>query len=151
MTHLSETERMEIKAATREAMRLAGGVERFAGVARVAKAALSKYGSVSELDSYVRADVILEHAREIGAPMLLEALAGMVGYRLVPIEGSDDPEAVGVSDLLAVTRNDVAHSLGDALSDGVVDIHERRAVREKIAIERAVLSRLDRKLARSAS
>lgn len=151
MQRLSEPQRMELKDVTRRAIDLAGGSTRFAPVARVKKAQLSKYCSLSEKDAFIRADIILEHFYETGSPMLLEHLARLAGFKLVLLGDEDLREPVGISDLLDVSRQtgDVQQALGAALEDGVVDMHERREVRKQIAEAKSSLSRLDRKLARA--
>ncbi len=148
MNLVSEAERLEIKGITREAMRLAGGVETFAPVAGVGKATLSKYGSPSEPDAFIRADIMLAHARDTGAPTLIEHLARMAGYRLVPIEDAPG-STVGLGDLaqLSEAGGAVTSRLASALVDGVIDAAEKRDIREGIAAKIGTLHRLDRKLA----
>lgn len=148
----SEEERRQIKVRTKQLVDLAGGGEFFAPVTGVDKAALSKYGGLAYPDSFIRADVILELDRQIGAPMMVETLAKMLGYRLVPID--DDPGArIGVSDLTALHREggELAGALSQALEDGDVDSDERRNIRPLVARKIATLHRLDRKLAGEAA
>jgi hypothetical protein len=148
MDLISDEERLEIKAVTRQAMRDAGGVEVFASVAGVGKATLSKYGSISEPDSFIRADIMLAHARELGAPMLIEHIARMAGYRLVPIDGGPDG-GVSIADVTALATDGgaVLHKLSSALEDGVIDPHEKREIRASISRKITTLHRIDRKVA----
>lgn len=147
----TEEERRQIKIRTRQLVELAGGVEFFAPVTGVQKAQISKYGSLSEADCFIRADVILELDRQIGAPMMLETLAAMQGYRLVPFD-AEPGDHVDHDDLAAVAREggDVVQSLALGLADGCFDAAERRRSRQEIAENIAVLHRVDRKLAAGA-
>lgn len=144
----TEDERNQIKARTQQLIRLAGGVEFFAPVTGVNKAALSKYGSPSEPDSFIRADVIVELDRQIGAPMMVGMLAALLGYKLVPAE-QDAPAGVGIGDIAETAREtgEVVTQLATALADGALDPAERRGLRKEIAEATATLTRLDRKLA----
>lgn len=147
----TEQERRQIKVRTKQLVELAGGPEFLAPVTGVLKAQLSKYGTLSEADCFIRANVILELDRQIGAPMMLETLAAMLGYALVPLEPEPGDE-VDHDDLAAVSREggDVVQSLALGMADGRFDAEERRHARQEIAENIAVLHRVDRKLAAGA-
>lgn len=146
----TEADRLELKAATRHALELAGRANTFAMVTRVEPPALSKYASPAEMTAFMPVDVVLDLDREIGAPMLTQALARMLGYRLVPIE-PDAAGTVGLEDLAEVQREtgDVVQKLATALPDGI-DAQERRELKKEIGEGIASLHRLDRKLGRAA-
>ena len=143
---VSDEEIDAIKRHSKRFVELAGGPEFFAPVSRVQKAALSKYGSLSEPE-IMRCDVALALDREIGAPMMLGFLASLLGYRLVPAE-EQAVSAIGVEDLADVAKEtgDVVQKLAQALPGGI-DAHESRDLRSEISQGIASLHRIDRKLA----
>lgn len=151
---VSAEERSQIKALTKQLIKLAGGNEIFQHSAGVESAQLSKYGSPSEA-AVIRADVVLALDRQLEAPMMLEFLAQLQGYKLVPIETEPDEDGsrIGIADLAELQRadGDVSLSLSEALSDGVIDIEERRNTRMAIARKVMRLRRVDRKLAGGAA
>lgn len=143
----TERERLELKDATRRSLSLLGKLASFAAVTRVEVPVLSKYGSPSETTAFMPIDVALDLARDTGSLLIVETLAAMLGYRLVPLDGAP-AEKIGIEDLGALMRegNDVEQKLTDALADGVIDPAERRELRQEIAENVLVLRRLDRKL-----
>lgn len=144
----TEDERNQIKVRTGQLVRLAGGVEFFAPVTGVNKAQLSKYGSLAETDCFIRADVIIELDRQLGAPMMVETLARMLGYGLVPLDETRR-EPVSPADVTAAQRetSEAVSATMQALEDGRIDPSEKREVRREIAEGIASLHRLDRKVA----
>jgi len=148
---VSEEEKHQIRMRTGQLVKLAGGPEVFQHSAGVTKSTLSRYSCLSE-DDIIRTDVLLALDRQIGAPMMLEFLAGKLGFKLVPIDEPEGGDEVSLADLADLHRadSDVKAGLAEALSDGVVDINERRATRAAIARKMARLHKLDRKLARGA-
>lgn len=99
----TEEERRQIKVRTQQLIAAAGGGEFLAPVTGVDKAALSKYGGLAYPDSFIRADVMIELDRQLQAPMMVEFLANLLGYTLVPLE-PEIPAAVGVDDLADVHK-----------------------------------------------
>ena len=148
----TDDERNQIKTRTQQLIRLAGGPEFFAPVTGVKKAQLSKYGSLSEPDHFIHADVIVELDRQIGAPMMVSMLAAMLGYRLVPIE-EGEPDELTTADLadVATETSDVVRSLSTAMRNGPMGSAARREVRREIAEAKRSLFLVDRKLARGAA
>jgi hypothetical protein len=147
----TEKERNQIKARTHQLFELAGGVEFFAPVTAVKKAALSKYASLGEPDKFIRADVIIELDRQIGAPMMVSMLAGMLGYKLVPMDDGCE-NAIGHLDIAtlakeageAVTAVAIAASSQDA--SGKLCPAATRSARKEISEAKAALHKIDRKL-----
>ncbi|MCO5071109.1 MAG: hypothetical protein M9944_07880 [Rhizobiaceae bacterium] len=147
---VTRDEMKKIKVRTGQLIKLAGGPELFQHSAGVPKDRLSKYSSPSE-STVIRLDVALALDRQLEAPMMLSFVAEMLGYRLVPIEGGpEDGDRVTLADLADLHRadGDVTATLSDALTDGVIDIGERRQTRASISRKVQLLKRLDRKLAR---
>jgi hypothetical protein len=147
---ITETERLDLKAATRAALEMARPTK-FALVTRVDAPALSNYGAPSEPDKFMPIDVVVDLCRDIGSPAIVEEMARMLGFRLTPLQAeADGGEAVGVSDLAAVSKgaNDVLGTIAAGLADdGRLDGSEKRQVRKEIAENIATLHKLDRKIA----
>ena len=110
-------------------MRLAGGVEFLAPSTGVKKAQLSKYGSDAEPESFLNAAGIVELDRTLGAPMMVSALAAMVGCSLVPLAVAEGG-TFGMGDIAALSaaHGKMVTTLAEALADGTVDNAERRAI-----------------------
>lgn len=144
----TDAERLELKAATRRALDLAGKANAFALVTRVEAPALSKYGSPAEPGAFMPIDVMLDLARDVGAPVILEELAAILGYRLVPLDDAGQGEPVTLADIAAAAREagDVTQTAMTALADGEIDGHERRELRQQIGENITVLRNIDRKL-----
>ncbi|WP_051410529.1 phage regulatory CII family protein [Mesorhizobium sp. LNHC221B00] len=145
-----ETERLDLKAATRAALDMARPTK-FALVTRVDAAALSRYGSPSEPEKFMPIDVVVDLCRDIGSPAIVEELARLLGFRLVPLaaEANTAPQ-VGYADIAVVSKeaNDVITKIAEGLADdGKLDGSEVREVRKEIADNIAHLHRLDRKIA----
>ncbi len=146
----TEDERGDLKAATRQALKLARP-SKFALVTRVEASALSKYGDPFRDDAFIPIDVVADLERDIGAPLITEALAFAQGYRLVPIV-PEKPQAVTMADVAEISKEggDVVQKIAAALSDGQIDPVERREISSEIAENIAVLRRLDRKIGSAA-
>mgnify|MGYP007013263565 CR=1 FL=1 len=121
---VSDEEIDAIKRHSKRFVELAGGPEFFAPVSRVQKAALSKYGSLSEPE-IMRCDVALALDREIGAPMRLRGLRIERGGG---DEHGGDDRAHGPADDDA--QEDIAREMaarehaGDRTADGDWNEHE---------------------------
>jgi hypothetical protein len=136
----------DLKAVTRQALDIARP-SKFALVTRVEAAVLSKYGSPAETDKFMGIDVAVELCRDIGAPLVVEEMARLLGYRLEPL-AAGDAGAVDAGDLADVHREtaEVVQTLARALPDGI-DTAERRDLRREISQGITALHRLDRKVA----
>lgn len=128
-----------LKAATRHALEIAGGGERFAWVTRVNPPALSKYADALG-DAFMPLDVAADLDREIGSPVMAEALAASAGYRLVPVD-TKAAAAPSLADVAKIMREscDVADVLTSALADGRIVPAEARAIDREIEEAIAVL------------
>lgn len=143
----SDDERNELKAATRQALAIARPT-RFAAVTRVDAPALSKYGDPFTTNAFMPIDVVADLERDIGAPLITEALAALQGYRLVPIGDGEPCERIGVDDLASLSKEggDVMQTIATAMADGRIDGNERRAIAAEIAENITVLRRIGRKV-----
>ncbi len=151
MRAYSEKQEMTLKAATRRAVDMAGGGESFQQVTRVNATQLSKYGNPAESRSFIGIDVAVDADMEAGSPIILGAMADILGYRLVP---AGDPimvvaKPVTVHDALEIANEaaDVVKAITEALSnDDQIDGREERIITreidEAIRAFQSVLSRL---------
>lgn len=143
----SDDERNELKAATRQALAIARPT-RFAAVTRVDAPALSKYGDPFTANAFMPIDIVADLERDLGAPLITEALAALQGYRLVPVGDGDAGGRIGVDDLASLSKEggDVVQTIATAMADGRIDGHERRAIAAEIAENVTVLRRIGRKV-----
>ncbi|MDX8513566.1 phage regulatory CII family protein [Mesorhizobium captivum] len=149
---ITETERLDLKAATRAALEMARPTK-FALVTRVDAPALSNYGSPSEPEKFMPIDVVVDLCRDIGSPAIVEEMARMLGFRLAPIAEAEAGGQVGVGDIAAISKeaNDVVGTIARGLADGRLDGAETREARKEIAENIRALHQLDRKLGGSAA
>lgn len=136
----TDHDRLALKAATRQALALAGGVSRFELATRVAAPALSKYGAVQEIAAFMPLDVAADLDRDLGAPVMAEAMAALAGYRLTPADAVA-PGAPSLADVAKIMREscDVADALTAALADGKIGPAEARTIDREIEEAIAVL------------
>lgn len=92
-------------------------------------------------------DVVIDLCRDIGSPALVEEMARLLGYRLVPIDSGEGDQAIGTDDLADIVKEtgDVVVALASALPGGI-DRHERRGLRPEIHQAITSLRRLERKV-----
>lgn len=149
---VEDGERLRLKAATEQAVKLTGGAE-FELRSRVLKAALSKYGSRSQSDHFIPLDVALELDRHNGAPLVTSVLAGMQGYRLVPAGEIEESElALADAQTIAKETGDVVNLLLTLLASGrKIDAADRRDVLREVAEAKACLYRLANKVSGGAA
>ena len=106
MRVISDRQSMQLKAATRRAIDMAGGSDTFEHVTRVRQGQLSKYGLAGEDHAacFAPIDVALEADIEAGSPIITEMMAKLQGYRLVR-EGLGQSLWIGVGgDIAALTQ-----------------------------------------------
>ncbi|MGV0909237.1 hypothetical protein [Martelella sp. FOR1707] len=133
MRVITEDDGRALKAATRRAVKAAGGGEALSLVSRVSAAQLSKYGLAGDehAETFMPLDVALEADREAGAPIIAAALAAAQGFRLVSADGADHAHDLGFSDISTanVAFGKLLTSMHEGLAnDGRLDEAERRAV-----------------------
>ncbi|AJY44684.1 hypothetical protein [Martelella endophytica] len=133
MRAISDEDGRKLKAATRRAVKAAGGGDALSLTTRVSEGQLSKYGLASEdhQDTYIPLDVALEADREAGSPIIAAALAAAQGFRLVPEDAEDPAQGLDYRDVttVGVAFSSFQSRMHEALSDdGKVDEGERRAI-----------------------
>lgn len=97
----TDEERDALKAATRHSLKIVSG-KRFSLVTRVGAPTLSEYGSIAQPKDFMPVDILLDMQREMpaGVPSpLLDELAALAGFRLVPLEEDDDGGALDLDDV----------------------------------------------------
>ncbi len=138
-------ENLKLKAAFADVVKGAGGVEAAAGFCRVGKSVLSDQ-TRPESESFPAIDVIADleplARNRPGWPHVTRALAARIGFSLVRL-----PEAIPdgaclltLLGALGQTNGQISSELCDALSDGKVERHEARPIRDLLRrqIETAV-------------
>jgi len=130
---ISDDDRQKLKAATRRAVKSAGGGDSFAHVTRVSESQLSKYGLASDehQDAFIPVDVALEADVEAGSPIIATALAAAQGFRLVRNASPVDDHSLGFADIsqISVAFSSFHTRMHEALADdGRVDEAERRRI-----------------------
>lgn len=145
MRSITPDEMKALKAASRMAVKGAGGGASFRHVTRIGEARLSTCCSSSDelMDDFLPLDVALEADREAGAPIILEALARMQGFKLVKAADEADSGLPTHGDLLKVDRffSEFLHTFFDALSDRHMSEGEKRLVFGKM--EKAIKAMRD--------
>lgn len=129
---IAPAEILAIKAATRRAVKLAGGVEAFAAVTRIGAAQLSRCGSPDNPD-IIAVDVAVEADREAGVPAIASAMAGALGFRLVRMEATEGG-SVSLSDGVDLIESATGafRVIEEALADGRLTNTERARIRESL-------------------
>ena len=140
MRSLSGKQSMLLKAATRRSVDMAGGGESFSHRTRVRATQLSKYGSTSEPETFMPLDVAVEADLEAGVPIILSAMAELLGYKLVPVSAEPAGE-LGPNDALRIANEmgDVIRTITEAMADGHVDAADRRTICREIDEAKAAL------------
>jgi len=129
----SDHERNALKSAARSALSLIGPAKQLCTVSRVSEGYLSKCIN-RDLPDFLPIDVALECDRLAGAPVIVAALADLLGYRLVPIEGEELSPALTVENALDYVTGsvDTANTIREAAADGHWTEGERREASDKI-------------------
>ncbi|KAB2743516.1 phage regulatory CII family protein [Brucella anthropi] len=156
MRTISEQEQRSLKAATDGAYVLGGGISCILPFTRVGVSTLSKYASYNDehRDNFIPADIIIEIDRRTKSPVIVRAMAALLGFDLVPIAGGApdaqaDAEPLTEKDAHRVMSEsmDVSQAILHALDDNRIDALERRGIakelRESIRAQEDVLRRLE--------
>ncbi|WP_027682707.1 phage regulatory CII family protein [Rhizobium leguminosarum] len=137
MRTISEVEARSIKAATDAAYMLGGGVTAFPDLTRVNVSTLSKYASFNDeyRESLIPCDIAIEADRRAQSPVIVTAMARLLGYRLV--RDGDDAMPSRPASLTDVMRTysetaDVIREANKALADGEIDAADSKAVLPEI-------------------
>lgn len=139
MRTISDKQGLTLKAATRRGIDQAGGGDAFQHVTRVKAGALSKYATAGEetSDKFMPIDIAVECDLEANSPIIVSAMAAMLGYKLVPTDGAATANAVApvsLIDALKIANEaaDVVRAITEALEDGAVDGLEKRVITREI-------------------
>lgn len=137
MRTISDRQGMTLKAAIRRAIEIAGGARSFAAVTRIKEGNLSKYGSPNEehAETFMPIDVAVEADLEAGSPIIVSAMAEMLGFKLVPINGVDEnATVVTAADALNIANEtgDVIRSITSALADGKICAADRKDITREV-------------------
>lgn len=118
----------QIKAATRAAIHQIGGLEAAAMVCRAEKTALSEYQSINAPHRVVPLDVALQLDVALETPVILPALARMLGLSVV---APDAERAPALDSAVAAMLNGAGQAGAawvTAQADGVLDAGEKAAI-----------------------
>jgi len=135
---ISDKQGLTLKAATRRSVDMAGGGDAFQHVTRIRAAQLSKCGSANEenVATFLPVDVAVEADMEAGSPIILSAMAEVLGYQVVPLAPAASIEAKPLTerDALRIAREaaDVVNAMVKAIEDGAVDSAEERQITREI-------------------
>lgn len=139
MRTISDKQGMTLKAATRRSLDQAGGGDAFQHVTRVKANALSSYASANEEkgSTFMPVDVAVECDMEANSPIIVSAMAAMLGYKLVPCDEGrtvTNRETVTARDALRIAREaaDVVRAIDEATQDDHIDARERRDINGEI-------------------
>ncbi len=131
MRTISEEEIRSLKGATDSSYRLGGGVNNFPLMTRVTVSTLSKYASFNEenREALIPVDVAIEADRKAQSPVILSAMAHLLGYRLVAGEGRERRAITRESGtLVSLEVMDVVRVIHEALQDGKLDAADNKSI-----------------------
>ena len=137
MRTVSDIEIRSLKASTEAAFTLGGGVTAFPLMTRVNVSMLSKYASFNEefAEKLIPIDIAVEADRRAKSPVILSAMADIMGYQLVPLEARVQ-DAAGLSEADALLIMDEASDfwrlVRAAYADGRIDSLERKELLRKL-------------------
>lgn len=139
MRTISDKQGMTLKAAIRRSLDQAGGGDAFQHVTRVKANALSSYASANEEkgSTFMPVDVAVECDMEANSPIIVSAMAAMLGYKLVPCDEGrtvSNRESVTARDALRIAREaaDVVRAIDEATQDDHIDARERKDITGEI-------------------
>lgn len=118
-------ERRALKAAVRRSCKIAGGAASVQHATRAGEVDLSRYASTEHADRHCPIDVAIELDREAGSPVIVSAMAALLGYRLVA-EDAKGAEPLSMRDVAQVTTEaaQLVSAVAEASGDGKIDPHE---------------------------
>lgn len=147
----TDEERDALKAATRHSLKIVSG-KRFSLVTRVGAPALSEYGSIAQPKDFMPVDILLDMQREMPdgvAVPLLEELAALAGFRLVPLDEGEDGAPLALDDVGDMIREGgEGNAAALAAATAPTCLHTVRTARKEIGESIAVKAAAMRKLAR---
>jgi hypothetical protein len=128
----SDHERNALKSAARGALSLIGPAKQLCAVSRISESYLSKCIN-RDCPDFLPLDVALEADRLAGSPVIVQAMADLLGFRLVPTEGERASEFnVEHAFNLVADAVAMAQTIREADADGRRDEREKRAITDQI-------------------
>ncbi|GLS29931.1 hypothetical protein SAMN04488498_104363 [Mesorhizobium albiziae] len=128
----SDHDREKLKAATGRSIDRAGGGTLLAGQTRVEAAALSKYKAPHEDAAFMPIDVALDADMAAGSPVILSAMASILGYAVTPIESTTGKTTPALVGSLIRETGEVSAAVLEAMADGHLSPNERNAISKEI-------------------
>lgn len=124
---ITHEEELALKAATRRALKLGGGAASVQHMVGPDEAMLSRYGGPAHPDRFAKITDAVELDRQCGAPVIVAAMAALLGYRLVAEEEAGAPGGpgggdIGAGDIAAVFSEsaEFAAAVAEAAQDGEI-------------------------------
>lgn len=123
-----------LKAATRRAVKMAGGPNATAEVVRAAASRLSQYGNI-DLTVFVPVDVAFELDKAAGDPVILRAWADLLGFDLTPrnLDASVTRDLANAAGQVAKESGELICAAIDASADGNLTPAEARRLDDEAA------------------
>jgi hypothetical protein len=130
----TDHERNALKTACRAAVHVCGPAKQITAMSRISESRISICIN-RETEDFLPLDVALEVDRLAGAPLIVEAMARMLGYRLVPEEQPEREKGLTHRDLSSLSARfaEVQQTTHGALDDNHVDPGEGRDIQGKLA------------------
>ena len=136
MAELRETtpqERRALSLSVKRAAKLGGGAASVQHMTRVGEADLSRYGAPDQDDRHCPIDVAVELDRMAGGPVIVAAMASMLGYRLVAeARGAGADLCLREVGRITSESAEVVSAILDAMSDGRLCEADRRRINMEI-------------------
>ncbi|SDA39200.1 phage regulatory CII family protein [Sinorhizobium sp. NFACC03] len=133
---ISDEEIRTLKADTEACYKLGGGVTGFEPLTRVTTGKLSEYASFDERNKkrLIPIDVAIEADRRAKSPVIVKAMARLLGFDLTPMSQRERSTALTEADAHRVLyeATDVARAILDAFRDGNVDALDRKTIRKEL-------------------
>lgn len=146
--HLAPDVRWGLKAATRDLIRRCGGARRAEAITGVSDTHLSRCGD-PDSDSVIGLAAVVLLEADAGRPAVTEFMAGLSGFRLVPVDSpSAQPETMpsAFAEVVAET-GDLLETTSAALVDGSVSENEARGIATDASQARDAIDDLTRTVA----
>jgi len=123
---ITQDEELALKAAVKRALKMGGGAASVQHMVGAEETRLSRYASPHDLDSHAKITDAIEIDRQAGAPVILSAMASLLGYRLVAEEREADAK-LSPRDIarVATETSQFIAVLADASDDDVIDGNEQ--------------------------
>ncbi|OCC05237.1 hypothetical protein BA190_10055 [Labrys sp. WJW] len=126
---IPETSILRIKAATRDLVKVCGGVVRAGEIALLSKSEISRFQAPGSPD-LITIPAALALEADCGLPLVTQVMADMSGRRLTDPEAEERQQACLASDISETLRKsaEVMTAYASAIADGVVTAAEAEAI-----------------------